>query len=277
MPDESSAVRPAIAIPIHKPELSAAERLSIDRAADVLSRWPLFFVGPVRLTPQLEALCGRYQRETQHKTFADRYFSGIKGYNALMRSKCFYRSFADHSHLLIAQTDALVLCDQLQRWCERDYSYVGAPWFVGGSEPRMPLTFLGVGNGGFSLRRVRDFLRVLDTPRRIPDFIKSGGASKGGRRNLLRRAKHERLFAYNVEPFFPRSNEDFFWGLLVPAVFPFFRVPRPEVAIGFAFEAAPRVLYELNGHELPFGCHAWERYDRAFWEEQLPFLRALAR
>jgi hypothetical protein len=37
------------------------------------------------------------------------------------------------------------------------------------------------------------------------------------------------------------------------------------------------VLYELNGHELPFGCHAWERYDRAFWEEQLPFLRALAR
>ncbi len=273
MPDNPSASRPAVAIPIYKPELSAAEKISIDRTVDVLASRALFVVGPTRLRPHLDALCKRYRQRLQYKTFEDRFFSGIKGYNSLMRSKDFYQSFSDHSHLLISQTDALVLSDQLDLWCERDFSYIGAPWFVGGSEPRQPLEFLGVGNGGFSLRRVSDFLRVLTTPRRIPNFIKSRAGGKAGFLNLPRRIKHERWFAYNVEPFFPRSNEDFFWGILVPAVYPFFRVPRPEDAVGFAFEVAPRLLYELNGHKLPFGCHAWERCDREFWEEKLPFLK----
>ena len=50
-------------------------------------------------------------------------------------------------------------------------------------------------------------------------------------------------------------------------------MPAPERALDFAFEVAPRRMLELNGHRLPFGCHAWERCDRAFWAEQLPFVR----
>jgi len=273
MPDGSSAARPAVAIPLYKPELTAAETLSIERAVEVLGRWPLFLVGPARLGSHLQELCARYGESLRCKTYEDRFFSGIKGYNALMRSKHFYRSFSEYSHLLIAQTDTLVLADHLQRWCERDFSYVGAPWLVGGSEPKEPLEFLGVGNGGFSLRRVADFLRVLDTPRRIPNFLKSRAGGASGLANLPRRLKHEWLLAYNVEPLFPTSNEDFFWGILVPAAFPFFRVPTPQQAIGFAFEVAPRLFYEMNAHELPFGCHAWERYDREFWLDKLPFLK----
>jgi hypothetical protein len=273
MPETPGAVNPAVAIPIYKPELSAAEQISVDRTVNVLARWPLFFIGPARLDSYFEALCERYRQRIRYRTFADRYFAGIKGYNSLMRSKDFYQSFSVHSHLLISQTDALVLSDQLSLWCERDFSYVGAPWFVGGSTPRQPLEFLGVGNGGFSLRRIGDFLRVLAEPKRIPNFVKSRSGGRTGLLNLPRRIKHERWFAYNVEPLFPTSNEDVFWGVLVPAVYPFFRVPRPEEAIGFAFEVAPRLLYELNGHELPFGCHAWERCDREFWEEKLAFLK----
>ncbi|MBL8288067.1 MAG: hypothetical protein JNL85_08795 [Rubrivivax sp.] len=274
--DGSAAARPAVAIPLYKPGLTAAEKLSIDRTVDVLVDRALFLVGPAKLESYLAGVCSRYAQRLRYKTFEDRFFAGIKGYNALMRSKDFYRSFGDHSHVLVAQTDALVLSDQLDLWCAREYSYIGAPWFAGGSVPRQPLEFLGVGNGGFSLRRVGDFLRVLETPRRIPNFIKSRSGGEAGLSNLVRRIKHERWFAYNVEPLFPTSNEDAFWGLLVPAVCPFFRVPGPEDAIAFAFEVAPRLLYEMNGHRLPFGCHAWERCDRPFWEEQLPFLRTLA-
>ncbi len=276
MSDSRGAIHPAVAIPIYKTELSAAERLSIDRTVDVLAGRPLFLIGPVRLDSHLDALCKRYQQVLQYKTFEDRFFAGIKGYNSLMRSLALYKAFSNHSHLLISQTDALVISDQLDYWCKRDFSYIGAPWFVGGSEPRQPLKFLGVGNGGFSLRRISDFLRVLATPKRIPNFIKSQADGKVGLLGLPRRIKHERWFAYNVEPFFPTSNEDQFWGILVPAVYPFFRVPRPEEAVGFAFEVAPRLLFEMNGHELPFGCHAWERCDREFWEEKLPFLRPYA-
>jgi len=274
MHENPSTIRPAVAIPLYKTELSAAERTSIEQAVDVLGNAPLYFIGPARLEAHLGRMCNRYGPKIEYKTFDDRFFSGIKGYNSLMRSRSFYQAFSAYSHLLISQTDALVLSDQLQEWCERDFSYVGAPWFVGGSEPRQPLKFLGVGNGGFSLRKVKDFLHVLSRPRRIPNFVKSRSGGEVGTRSIHRRLKHEWLLAYNFEPLFPRSNEDFFWGILVPAACPFFRVPRPEAAVGFAFEVAPRLLYELNERKLPFGCHAWERCDRQFWEETLPFLRS---
>ena len=273
MPETPSAVHPAVAIPIYKADLSAAERLSVDRSVEMLASHALYLVGPAALSAELRVHCARFGRRLQAKTFEDKYFAGIKGYNALMRSKAFYRAFPQHTHVLIAQTDSLVISDQLNAWCERDYSYVGAPWLVGGSVPEKPFRFLGVGNGGFSLRRLADFLRVLDKPRRIPNFMKSGSGGRNDFLKLLRRIKHERVLAYNFEPFFATSNEDFFWGLLVPAACPDFRVPTPEVAAGFAFDAAPRELFQTNGLQLPFGCHAWERYDLAFWQEHLSFLR----
>jgi hypothetical protein len=274
----TTAIRPAVVIPLYKPELSPAERLSVDRSIEALPGRELFLVGPERLAAHLRSQCEQRASRLQFKSYDDRYFAGIKGYNALMRSKAFYESFAGFSHILIAQTDALVVSDQLDLWCARPHSYIGAPWFVGGAEPTLPLRFAGVGNGGFSLRRVSDFLQVLNSPtRRIPNFIKSREGGSSAWEQAVRRLKHEWLLAYNVEPLFPTSNEDVFWGALVPAVFPFFRVPTPEEAIGFAFEVAPRLMYEMNGHRLPFGCHAWERFDREFWIEQLAFLSAAPR
>lgn len=269
-------IRPVIAIPIYRTELTAAEVLSIERCVSVLARWPIQFIGPTRLRGHLEDLCRRFQGQGQLgvMTFQDEFFAGISGYNRLMRSIEFYRAFAGHTHLLIAQTDTLVISDELSSWCERDVSYVGAPWFIGGSSPNMPLQFDAVGNGGFSLRRLDDFMRVLGKMRRIPNFVKSRSGSSRGPVRWFRTLKHEYWRAYTVEPFFPSANEDLFWGVLVPAVCPFFKVPQPEEAIGFAFEVEPRHLYALNGQRLPFGCHAWERYDRAFWEEHMPWVRS---
>ena len=268
----ASTPRPVVVIPLYKDTLSAVERVSVARAIETLGQHAIHFIGPRRLQSHLAGLCRHHGRQVQAATFDDRYFAGIKGYNALMRSRGFYAAFSAFSHILIAQTDTLVLHDDLTAWCEQDYAYIGAPWFVGGSQPRRPLEFLGVGNGGFSLRRIADFLRVLDTPWRIPNFIKSRRDGADGRNSLVRRIKHNWLLAYNFEPLFPTSNEDFFWGILVPAACPFFRVPGLAVASRFAFEVEPRHLHALNAGQLPFGCHAWERYDRDFWLQVLPEL-----
>lgn len=257
---------------MYKAALSAQERHSIDRAVETLGQHAICLIGPRHLSAYLATLGQHYGRGVQTAAFDDRYFSGIKGYNSLMRSRGFYAMFSAYSHMLIAQTDTLVLRDELLAWCQADYSYIGAPWFVGGSQPSQPLEFLGVGNGGFSLRRVADFLRVLDRPRHIPNLIKSRTGGPGGQGSLWRRLKHEWLLAYNVGPLFPTSNEDFFWGILVPAACPFFRVPPLAAASRFAFEVEPRHLYALNDGQLPFGCHAWERYDRDFWLQVLPDL-----
>jgi hypothetical protein len=272
MPSPPSASRPVVVIPVYRPALSAPEKLSVERAVETLGQHAICFIGPSHLHDHLASLCRHYGRQVQTTVFDDHYFSGIKGYNSLMRARGFYAAFSAYSHILIAQTDTLVLRDDLQAWCDQDYAYIGAPWFVGGSQPRQPLEFMGVGNGGFSLRRIADFLRVLRQPRHIPNFIKSRKGGADGHGSLVRRFKHAWLLAYNFEPLFPTSNEDFFWGILVPAACPFFRVPGLDTASRFAFEVEPRYLHALNGGRLPFGCHAWERYDREFWLQVLPEL-----
>ena len=276
MPNAPVAHRPTVVIPMYKADLSTAEMRSLNRAVDTMAGHDIYIVGPRHLQANLAQLGQHYGPRVQLMLFDDPYFAGIKGYNALMHSRGFYTAFASYSHILIAQTDTLILRDELAAWCQQDYAYIGAPWFAGGSQPSQPLRFMGVGNGGFSLRRVADFLHVLERPRRIPNFIKARTGETGKPGSWVRRLKHEWLLAYNFAPCFPTSNEDFFWGILVPAACPFFRVPGLEAASRFAFEVEPRHLYALTGEQLPFGCHAWERYDREFWLQVLPELRSAA-
>ncbi len=64
-------------------------------------------------------------------------------------------------------------------------------------------------------------------------------------------------------------NEDRFWSDRARLFDPGFRIAPVATALSFAFERAPRHCYAANGGRLPFGCHAWPRWDRAFWEPHL--------
>jgi hypothetical protein len=63
--------------------------------------------------------------------------------------------------------------------------------------------------------------------------------------------------------------EDSFWSIEAPKFDREFRVPTAEEALPFAFEVDPRWCYEKNNRKLPFGCHAWAKYDKEFWMEVL--------
>ena len=65
------------------------------------------------------------------------------------------------------------------------------------------------------------------------------------------------------------KNEDLFIADRAKHYYPDFKIAPLEVALRFGFESVPRYCYEQNGHKLPFGCHAWERYDPEFWEQFL--------
>jgi hypothetical protein len=62
-------------------------------------------------------------------------------------------------------------------------------------------------------------------------------------------------------------NEDLFWSWGVPRQISWFRIPPFDIAFKFSFEKFPKHLFLLNKHQLPFGCHAWEKYDPDFWKE----------
>ncbi len=66
-----------------------------------------------------------------------------------------------------------------------------------------------------------------------------------------------------------KIHEDIFWAFEAPKMATNFRIPEPREALDFSFEMAPRYCFNVNSGRLPFGCHAWPKYDREFWETYL--------
>lgn len=256
----------AVVVPLYQPLTIAAEWLSLEQTLEILPEYPVYVVGPIGLEPYFEELQQRVKSRLQYKTFADHFFASIEGYNDLLLSKRFYQAFSSYEYMLIVQTDALVLKNELETWCAKQYSYIGAPWFDGFTTPTQPLTLNSVGNGGFSLRRIPDFLKVLSRPRVFKNTLMQSWPG-----NWLsiayRYLKDYHSFVHGNTHLNINVNEDLFWGLFVPARCSFFRVPGAKEAISFAFEAHPDYLYQLNNQCLPFGCHAWERYQPNFWQQ----------
>lgn len=258
----------AVVIPIYKTSLSEDEVFSINNVINVLGNHSIYIAGPSGLKEDLNRLSDQFNHSLLFKLFADRYFANITGYNSLMLSSSFYEAFADYHCILIAQTDSLVFKDELDCWANKNYSYIGAPWFEGYTKPSMPLRLSCVGNGGFSLRNITDFLRVLNTPRIFKNTLMESWPGSW-MSNTYRYLKDYHSLVYKNLHVNVDVNEDLFWSLFVASRCPFFRIPTPKEAIAFAFEAHPEYLFEINQRQLPFGCHAWQRYNPDFWG---PFL-----
>lgn len=266
----------AVVVPVYK-EMSLDEQISFKQLRMHLKNYDTFLMIPDSFGKTFDGL--------PVKTFPAKYFQGTHTYSELLLSPMFYSAFADYEYILIYQLDCLIFSDLLTEWCRRGYDYIGAPWTV---EGQGGLRFDGVGNGGLSLRKVQSCLRVLALRRSfLPSLLRSlkrpftflrdllhWGISgvlsilKGNTSSLLQKSMHAVSKAAKSSKDDYR-NEDLFWSFEAPRLDPAFRVPPAEIAVSFAIETQPRFCFEKNSGKLPFGCHNWIRYDRAFWEQYL--------
>jgi hypothetical protein len=205
------------------------------------------------------------------KEFKSSFFKGIDGYNKLLLSSKFYRVFDEYEYMLIYQTDAFVFRDDLDHWCSLGYDYIGAPWFQGWGIPTPDGKIIGVGNGGFSLRRINSVLKGLQSIT-YSDFRKY----INGRRNLVKSLVKQpfywflSLFGENVLYYHSTILfEDRVISDVIAVKNKDFKIPPAEEALQFSFEVNPRKLYEMNNYNLPMGCHAWLRYDPEFWKPHI--------
>lgn len=180
--------------------------------------------------------------------FPIHYFQGIEGYNKLMLSEEFYSRFLAYEYILIHQTDAYLFKDELAYWCQKGYSYIGAPWYapeqtwIDKLKIEIKTRFMRfhyadehltdirhqnkVGNGGLSLRHINSFLKVLQRVR--PE--------------LIDKYKNNTLYVY---------HEDAFWGFEAPKILKEYKVPTLKESMRFSLELNAEKASKIIGG-LPF-------------------------
>jgi hypothetical protein len=262
----------AIAVPLsNRPGFSKDEEISLSHLEFFLKPYDRFFVLPEHLEQKRDGF--------GEKRFPAEFFGSVAAHRKLLFLRDFYQSFADYQYVLVYHLDALVFSDQLIEWCEKDFDYIAPPWVKHESAPYAGnAEYEGkVGNGGFSLRKIDSFLKVINSRR-----LSSGPVSaiKSAIRFGTSIRKYSAILKFFLYCFSKYNgvkhemgsyfqNEDHFWANRATHYYPAFRVAPSDVALKFAFECVPSYCFELNGKKLPFGCHAWNRYDRPFYE---PFL-----
>jgi hypothetical protein len=265
-----SPSNPAVVIPVYKTDLHVFEWISLARAVAILASYPLYLLVPAGLQ---EGIASALKQRGLHHSFCwhvvpDHCLASVASYNQLMLTKEFYDFYAWQgiTHLLIHQLDAYVFSDELRYWCGEEFSYVGAPIYPEGA-PYGETHAQCVGVGGFSLRRIDDFILLLDANTRVLTFrdvrkLLPPYNLKGRVRILLRyiicrlMAKDRFEADSNSLQFWVGINEDVVYGLYAPLRDRRFRVPRYSVARRFSIDRYVNEELAALGR-LPFGTHGW--------------------
>ena len=279
-----------VVIPIYKNVPARGECASIRQTFRVLGRHDIVFVtySGCRLDAYREIV------EAEHGTlrtelFDKGYFDSTAHYSDLCFSEEFYMRFKQYEYMLICQTDAWVFRDELDYWCSQGYDYIGAPIYFPYNEKRFTGIFFGVGNGGFCLRKIAHCLRIVKHDRN-KTLLKPKALvrmywyyflyNESFTRNIFRRlALVGKLLAKcagfgNTAGFFIRGhiNEDMLFGTWAAQSWGLenCRIPDELTAARFAMEVnAPQLYKRLNG-QLPFGCHAFEKWNfEDFWKAHI--------
>lgn len=260
-----------VIVPVYQADISEDEAMSFANTLRVLKKWNTVIVSHCGVDlAEYNKIAANNGCCFSVEYFEDKYFKGIGGYNSLLLSETFYKRFEQYSYMLICQLDAYVFRDELSQWCNKGYDYIGAP-LVGKYTDKEFSEDFHVGNGGFSLRKVSYCLDFFKSKKNVFSLqqicklinIKSKPHTRifvllmmlcGWRNKTTSVARHWKY------------NEDIFWsGLLDNSKMPP-KKPQVKDSVAFAFERFPSRLYELNGNKLPFGCHAWRKYEYdVFW------------
>jgi len=263
-----------IVIPVYK-DPDNKETISLSRCCDVLSKYNIAIVCPKNLNTNVYyKIWENHKIDFSVERFDNHFFSNIAGYNRLLLSEEFYARFAKYDYMLIYQPDAYVFEDKLYEWCEKGFDYIGAPLIGKFEDTNFHPEIMRVGNGGFSLRRIKAYLDFFGgTKNVIP-------TNKIAERINLKAKVYTRWLVWllmflgwrNKPKTFAskwKYNEDDFWsGALTNTNYELSK-PSAREAMNFSFERFPKELYAITKC-LPFGCHAWAKhqYD-LFWKDYI--------
>lgn len=255
-----------VVVPVYRSSINEVEKISYCQCCRVFKARTICLVAPEGLDLTIYKIlsdsCGA---ETEVKRLDIAFFQSIQSYNRLMLDIQFYERFKDYDYMLIYQLDAWVFRDELDYWCGLGYDYIGAPWFENYGTYEDGNKLWAVGNGGFSLRRIRYFIDLLEHNGPIKDANTLGLTSS--LKNRIYKFLYAKGYQNRVSYFRkdPTLFEDVFYTVYLKDTRFKAKVPSAEEAASFAFEKSPSYLFSCT-RQLPFGCHAWLKNEyETFW------------
>tara|TARA_B100001057_G_scaffold430729_1_gene457652 strand:+ start:1211 stop:2005 length:795 start_codon:yes stop_codon:yes gene_type:complete len=252
-------VQVAILIPTYRTEFNHYEINSILRVIKLYqNKFDIFFICPENIKNRLNNF------NINVESFPNIFFSNHSYYNKLCMDKILYNRFKKYEYILISQIDSLILDDKLKYWCEHNISYIGAPSYhkkLFSKKPKSPKFFC---NGGFSLRKVEDFVNLLDSDsiylqnidlKIINQICFRGYFFKFMK--LLIKSVYFRNKNYFIRNFF--LNEDVFYTYFAKLFYNKFKVPKDTKQCAY-FALSEGVEYYIEKYnQIPFGIHGYNK------------------
>jgi hypothetical protein len=272
-----------VVIPVYKPveNLEHFEKISIKNTIDKFQK--LYFIALLNSDKvSAQSYIDYFKFDFLSFEFA---FSTWIEYNALLKNLVLYKKLEDYEYMLIVQTDAYVFSSDLNDFFQ--YDYIGAPW------TKNPIKNIKgrVGNGGFSLRNIKQINSVFLSKKRMIgirslfyiNFKHEYKYGKMNRFNGFKRFTLLQIFSISINTIFQylflnsfknaykfeSIIEDVFYGVLIPANFSNYNVSNISDALRFSFDENPLHQFEMNNRKLPIGCHAFFRYYQLFWKNYI--------
>lgn len=249
----------AVCIPIYTDKLSNNEIISLNQIFKIFINRDIYLVGPESILKKFKTSIN--SQNVSIVSFEKQYFKSIYGYNRLLMSKKFYKRFSLYDYLLICQLDVYVFEDRLDYWVNKNYDFIGAPIL---SNLNFNFKESQLLNGGFSLRKIKSHINVLDnilfryyTIKKLASLHIDSIFKK-----FLRILRDGIIFNYNIKNLTPIINEDVYWTYLIDSNT--FKICNRREAINFAIEKYPRKLFEYLDGEVPMAVHAWWKYDKEY-------------
>ena len=257
-----------ILIIVHKSQPSKFELSSLAQCYKILGNHPIKLIAPIGL----DMSSYKQVNENIEVDFINpRWQSNYAMFNRLKILPYIYKRYSAFDYILFYELDAWVFRDELDYWCDQGFDYIGAPWFEGWQSAKDTAPFIGIGNGGFSLRKVKSHLKALNTFSYIvsPEVLIKNFKKKpslGGLLYLIKNLtiKNNTFHLFNDT----QGNEDCFWGLTIAKKFKWFSVPDLNTTLQFSIEVNPH-LYIKSFDDLPFGCHGWSKFNIDFWRKYI--------
>ncbi len=254
-----------VAIPLYRDFLDDFEKTSLERVFEVLGdKYSIIAFVPQDV--EFNSIILQFPK-LEVRRMPSENFKSWETYSHMMMKPEIYQLFSDFEYMLIYQTDCYIFEDHLDEFIDLDYDYIGSPWipkykysatilkpwwtFRNGvfkmlhkSKVRHRINFK-VGNGGFSLRKVKSFIEATT--------------------KYAHKAEHwNKTIKYYAE--------DVFFCIALDDVL---RIAPLKVGLRFSFDTRPNVAYKMNKKKLPTGAHAWQREGVIdFWS---PFINKKSR